>query len=75
MPQGAGGGGGGRVQALYTLAAASKPMLRGCTDDMCVTSCRPWDGKGEPESCTVIFAALLAVGVAASAAAQVPMWA
>eukprot|EP00208_Stichococcus_sp_RCC1054_P002445 CAMPEP_0206143802 /NCGR_PEP_ID=MMETSP1473-20131121/21850_1 /ASSEMBLY_ACC=CAM_ASM_001109 /TAXON_ID=1461547 /ORGANISM="Stichococcus sp, Strain RCC1054" /LENGTH=483 /DNA_ID=CAMNT_0053539373 /DNA_START=173 /DNA_END=1621 /DNA_ORIENTATION=+ len=62
------------TKALYMLADSSKSILRGCTDDMCVTSCRPWDGKAEPDACTVAFAALFAVSVAVSAAAQVPVW-
>lgn len=61
------------MQALYMLADSSKAILRGCTDDMCVTSCRPWDGKAEPDACTVVFAALFAVSVAVSTASHVPV--
>ncbi len=58
-------------QALYKLSSDSRGVVRGCTEEMCETSCPAVDITG---ACEVMLAAAFAVSVA-MAGAQPTAWA
>jgi hypothetical protein len=58
-------------QALYKLSSDSRGVVRGCTEEMCETSCPAVDITG---ACEVMLAAAFAVSVAL-AGAQPTAWA